>query len=268
MISKALSEYRISGVTTNIDFLYNLVTSSPFVKADIDTSFIEKNKSLIFHDNEQALAGELPMAALYLVLSQTNKAEQSAIQSADPYSPWHNTSAWRLNEAHIHHLTLAHKDVEYPIIVEQKRQGTGSYYLITIDRQTGDRQGRIDNDTLYVSIDGYRSHATIAHHKNQISLYHQSGAFNFTHILPDCGNNADDDNHGGLTAPMNGTIVSILVKAGDIVIKDQSLIIMEAMKMEHTIKAPSNGTIETLFYADGDMVTGGSELLAFIAEEA
>jgi 3-methylcrotonyl-CoA carboxylase alpha subunit len=59
----------------------------------------------------------------------------------------------------------------------------------------------------------------------------------------------------------------VLVNAGDKVAKDQPLMIMEAMKMEHTIRAPEDGTIDTLFYAEGDMVDGGSELLAFTPEE-
>ena len=267
-MAKALSEYRISGVTTNIDFLYNLATSAPFVNADIDTGFIEKNQDLIFHESEQALAGELPMAALYLVLAQAHQAQLSAAKTNDPFSPWNMTNAWRLNEASIHHMVLAHNGTEYPIIVEQKRQGSGSYYLITVDGQTVDCQGRIDNDTLYVSIDGYRSHATIAQNGTQISLYHQNGVFNFTHILPDCGDNSSDDSHGGLVAPMNGTMVAVLVKAGDTVTADQPLMIMEAMKMEHTIRAPSNGVVDTIYYNAGDMVDGGAELIAFSAEEA
>jgi len=267
-MAKALSEYRINGVTTNIDFLYNLATCAPFVNADIDTGFIEKHQDIIFHENEQALAGELPMAALYLVLSQAMQAQIKAAKTNDPYSPWNMTNAWRLNEADIHHMVLAHNDTEYPITVEQKRQGSSSYYLITVDGQTVDCQGRIDNDTLYVSIDGYRSHATIAQNGNQISLYHQNGVFNFTHILPDCGDSSTDDSHGGLVAPMNGTMVSVLVKDGESVEAEQPLMIMEAMKMEHTIRAPSKGTVDTIFYKDGDMVDGGAELLAFTPEEA
>ncbi|MBA6289021.1 acetyl/propionyl/methylcrotonyl-CoA carboxylase subunit alpha [Colwellia sp. MB3u-4] len=267
-LAKALSEYRISGVTTNIDFLYNLATCAPFVNADIDTSFIEKNQAIIFHDNEQSLAGELPMAALYLVLSQAQQAQAKAAKTNDPFSPWNMTNAWRLNEANIHHMVLAHNGKEYPIIVEQKRQGSGSYYLISVDGQTVDCQGRIENETLYASIDGYRSHATIAKNANQISLFHQNGVFNFIHILPDCGDNSADDNHGGLLAPMNGTMVSVLIKAGDNVIANQPLMIMEAMKMEHTIRAPSNGIVDTLYYKNGDMVDGGAELIAFTAEEA
>lgn len=266
-LSKALSEYRISGVTTNIDFLYNLATCPAFIHEDIDTGFIEKHQNDIFHEDEQTLADELPIAALYLVLSLADKAKANAAGTLDPYSPWNNTNAWRLNEAHIHQLTLAHNDTDYPVTVEQKKQGSDSYYLITVSNKTLDCQGRISDDTLYVSIDGYRSHATIARNGNEISLYRQNGVFNFTYIEPECGNEDISNDLGGLLAPMNGTMVSVLVKEGDTVKKDQPLMIMEAMKMEHTIKAPNDGSIDALYYAEGDMVDGGSELLAFTAQD-
>ncbi len=271
-LTKALSEYRINGVTTNIDFLYNLATCPAFVNEDIDTGFIEKHHQDIFHSSKQALTDELPIAALYLVLSLAEKAKVAAQSTADPYSPWNNTNAWRLNEAHVHQLKLSHNDTEYPVTVEQKRQGSGSYYLITVNNEnfagrTLDCQGRIEGNTLFVSIDGHRSQATITRDGDNISLYRQNGVFNFTYVQPDCGIDDDNEAHGGLSAPMNGTMVSVLVKAGEKVVKDQALMIMEAMKMEHTIKAPSDGVVETLFYNEGDMVDGGSELLSFIAEE-
>ena len=266
-LSKALSEYRINGVTTNIDFLYNLVTSKPFIEEDIDTSFIEKNNDLIFHDTKQALQNELPIAALYLVLSIQKKAQQSAQQSSDPNSPWHNANAWRLNEAHTHTLVLAHNDTEYTVEVEQKRQGSDAYYLININSEQFDCQGMMKDNIIVVDINGHRSQATISVDENKLSLYRANGVFNFIHILPDCGQHENDDNHGSLTAPMNGTMVSVLVKTGDSVVKGQSLVIMEAMKMEHTIKAPSDGTINEIFFQAGEMVDGGAELLAFSASD-
>jgi 3-methylcrotonyl-CoA carboxylase alpha subunit len=270
-LAKALSEYRINGVTTNIEFLYNLATCKPFVEADIDTGFIEKNNSLIFHKNSQTLENELPMAALYLVLSEARNAQHLAATNHDPFSPWNNTNAWRLNEAHNHQLVLAHNDIEYSVVVEQKRQGSDSYYLITLDGKTFDCQGSLDDERLKVCINGYRSQVTVAYFDNKISVYcnrnGQNGVFNFTHVLPDFGDNSADDNHGGLVAPMNGTIVSVLISAGDTVEKNQALVIMEAMKMEHTIRAPKEGTIEAVFFSEGEMVDGGTELLSFTSEE-
>ncbi len=272
-LAKALSEYRINGVTTNIDFLYNLATSKPFVEADIDTGFIEKNNDLIFHNNEKTLANELPIAALFLVLSKENNAKQQAQKSNDPNSPWYIADAWRLNEANLHTLVLAHNDTEYTVTVEQKRKGNDAYYSINVNGEQFDCQGEIlttanSNDTIVATINGHRSQTTFNQSENTISLYRTNGVFNFTHILPDCGQNEDDDNHGGLAAPMNGTMVGVLVEAGQAVTKGQPLVIMEAMKMEHTIKAPSDGTIDEVYFKEGDMVDGGAELLAFTAQEA
>jgi 3-methylcrotonyl-CoA carboxylase alpha subunit len=267
-LTKALAEYRINGVTTNIDFLYNLATCPPFINEDIDTGFIEKNHDLIFHDNDQALADELPMAALAVVLAEAKEGQAKAIAGNDPTSPWNMTNAWRLNEPHVHNISLIHNDIEHNVEVEQKREANRSYYLITIADKTLDCQGRINDDTLHSNINGYQSVATIVQDGPQISLYRQNGVFNFVRVLPDLGDAGEDEGHGGLVAPMNGTMISVLVASGDTVSKDQPLVIMEAMKMEHTIRAPANGKVNAVYYTEGDMVDGGAELLAFEAEEA
>ena len=66
---------------------------------------------------------------------------------------------------------------------------------------------------------------------------------------------------------MNGTIVDLMVEAGASVEADAPLLVMEAMKMEHTIRAPSAGIVESFYYQPGDLVDGGAELLAFSPAE-
>jgi len=66
---------------------------------------------------------------------------------------------------------------------------------------------------------------------------------------------------GGLTAPMNGSIVRVLVEAGQSVEAGATLIVLEAMKMEHSIRAQQAGVVKGLFYAEGDMVSEGAVLL-------
>ncbi|HPP84220.1 MAG TPA: biotin/lipoyl-binding protein, partial [Rubrivivax sp.] len=66
---------------------------------------------------------------------------------------------------------------------------------------------------------------------------------------------------GSLTAPMPGKVVSLLVAAGERVRRGQPLVVIEAMKMEHTLHAPSDGAVEALLYAVGDPVAEGDELL-------
>ena len=66
---------------------------------------------------------------------------------------------------------------------------------------------------------------------------------------------------GRLTAPMPGKVLSFAVRNGDKVTKGQTLAVMEAMKMEHTIAAPADGTVAELLFAPGDQVAEGAELL-------
>jgi 3-methylcrotonyl-CoA carboxylase alpha subunit len=69
------------------------------------------------------------------------------------------------------------------------------------------------------------------------------------------------DRHAGLTAPMPGRVIAVLVKAGDRVSRGAPLIVMEAMKMEHTITAPADSVVDKILCADGDQVKEGVELL-------
>jgi 3-methylcrotonyl-CoA carboxylase alpha subunit len=68
---------------------------------------------------------------------------------------------------------------------------------------------------------------------------------------------------GRLTAPMPGKVVAVLASAGQSVKKGDALVIMEAMKMEHTIAAPHDGVVEDMLYGVGDQVADGAPLLAF-----
>jgi 3-methylcrotonyl-CoA carboxylase alpha subunit len=74
-----------------------------------------------------------------------------------------------------------------------------------------------------------------------------------------------EDEGGRLTAPMPGKIVAILVKKDEAVVKGAPLLIMEAMKMEHTIAAPRDGVVQELLYAISDQVAEGEPLLTFVA---
>ncbi|MDO9623250.1 MAG: biotin/lipoyl-containing protein, partial [Pseudomonas sp.] len=70
--------------------------------------------------------------------------------------------------------------------------------------------------------------------------------------------------HGGLTAPMNGSIVRVLVETGQQVEAGTALVVLEAMKMEHSIRAPHTGTVKALYCSEGEMVSEGSVLVELI----
>jgi 3-methylcrotonyl-CoA carboxylase alpha subunit len=91
-------------------------------------------------------------------------------------------------------------------------------------------------------------------------------AFEWQNLLA----HAADAEHGEgrLTAPMPGKVIAVLVEPGAVVEKGAPLIVMEAMKMEHTIGAPAAGTIAEVLYAVGDQVTDGAQLLVLDVQQA
>jgi 3-methylcrotonyl-CoA carboxylase alpha subunit len=264
-LTKALREYRIGGMTTNLDFLYNLASSAPFRAADIDTGFIEKHHAAIFHDSPQDLARHLPLAVLYLVLRQAAEASGRALKSSDPTSPWHTSNGWRLNEAHLHHFDLLFNGQLVHAVAEQVSQGAEPRYRITAEGLTVSAQGSLQGDNLRANINGHQGRVAIAAHNGQFSLYSQDAAVVFSVQQPDLGE-AGETAGAGFTAPMNGTVVTLLAAAGDTVVKGDALLVMEAMKMEHTIRAPADGKVLEFFYRAGDLVDGGAELLTFEAQ--
>ncbi|WP_088328363.1 acetyl/propionyl/methylcrotonyl-CoA carboxylase subunit alpha [Lacimicrobium sp. SS2-24] len=264
---KALSEYRIKGVTTNIDFLYNLVSTKAFKQAQLDTGFIDTHQKEIFLEDEADIAGLLPLAALYLVLRQQQAHQNVSLQHQDPYSPWQSLNAWRSNQQYQQSLDILIHDNVHSVRVKQQESGVQKRFVISGERFQVDATGEILGDSLIAIINGHRQRVTISGDEHSCSLYTQSSALHFSRQLPDLGLLDHDHHGGGLTAPMNGSVVKLAVEVGQSVSKGQELVIMEAMKMEHSLKAPADGKVVEFFFQEGELVDGGAELLAFEAEE-
>ena len=275
-MAKALREYQIGGVTTNIDFLYKLASSKPFIAADLDTGFIEKHHDAIFRHDERDFVKDISLAALYLVLQQL---QESVLYSNpnDPYSPWNLSNSWRMNEANAYSLEIEHQAQIIAVEVETLQDSSFStsitqtnpiqHYRIRFDGHAVDAHGRLDGNTLQSDINGYRSQASVAEHDGIYTAFTQHGAFKFSKVEPDLGVANAVSNEGGLNAPMNGTIVTLLVERGKPVAEGDALLVMEAMKMEHTIRAPSAGVVQEFYFQPGNLVDGGAELLAFEVNE-
>jgi len=226
-LANALSKYRISGLITNIGFLYNIATSNAFKAADVDTGFIEEHEEEIFRKREQDISYATPLATAAILKLRTQKALHDAYQSNEPNSPWYLTSSWG--------------------ITEQKIKAQVQEAIID---GTPNPQTSLDKVTI---VDGGAS----------FDLFTPQGFFHCAEVQPDLGLDGQDLDSGSLKAPMNGTIVASLVNVGENVSKGEVLMVMEAMKMEHTITAPSDGIVVEFYFQHGDLVDGGAQLLAF-----
>ena len=258
----ALSEYRISGAVTNLDFLYNLATCRPFEDAQLNTGFIDEHKNLLFQTHNGNPVRELPLAALALLLHKQRQAKR-VISCLDPYSPWQDNNAWRLNEPHNHRITLHWQQQDYTVELEQR----GEQYSVRALGHETLLAGTLEDDTLHFENAGHRQCATLAHTHDRFTLYLPEGACHFHEVFADTGETEGADSDGGLRAPMNGTVVTLLAQKGDQVDTGAPLLVMEAMKMEHTIRAPCRGIVQAFYYQSGDLVDGGATLVDFIVSE-
>mgnify|MGYP000041211545 CR=1 FL=1 len=259
-LTKALTEYHIDGVVTNIEFLYNLANSEPFRTEQIDTGFIEKNQDVLQLNSEPEVQTLLPMAALYLMLSsqQTNTASHQ-----DQYSPWSLGNAWRANEQHIQTLELQVGDTVHQVQVVQTGTGSQAVYNITVGQQEYHCSGVIVQNQLLSTINGHKTLANVTSRQDGYSVFCNGNVIRFNALKADLGDDEDNDADAGFVAPMNGTVVAILVEPQQSVEKGQTLMVMEAMKMEHSLKAPANGVVTEFYFKAGELVDGGAELLAF-----
>ncbi|MFK8020505.1 MAG: acetyl-CoA carboxylase biotin carboxylase subunit [Pseudomonadales bacterium] len=271
-LAKALREYRINGVITNIDFLYNLATSKAFINAELDTGFIEKHHAEIFREEKQDIALKVSLAALFLILQQQHEA-LALNNHRDPHSPWNLSNGWRLNQAKQHLFDIECRQQIINLNIEEYlADGEPRYHIRFNDREI-QAQGKLERDTnnsylMRSNIDGYRSKASVAEHNGTYTVYTQMAPFEFSILAPDLGDADSGPGDGGLAAPMNGTVVKLLVEQGASVAEGDALLVMEAMKMEHTIRAPAAGVVQEFYFQPGSLVDGGAELLAFELHES
>ncbi|RZI44567.1 acetyl/propionyl/methylcrotonyl-CoA carboxylase subunit alpha [Herbaspirillum sp. HC18] len=257
-MSQALSEYQVVGLATNVAFLKRLVESKPFSQADLDTGLIERNHDALFPPVPATQIPVLALAAASLLVS-----EQNAGAAAN--DPWANTSGWRMNGTLLRALDFSDEADKYPVTIGYREtgwelsQGATSAAMTLVER---------NGKHLVIKIDGAAVRGTVVRDGRGGEMFHvfTGGAHFPLHYNDPLAHAGETEAEGGrLTAPMPGKIVAVLVDKGKTVEKGAPLLIMEAMKMEHTIAAPANGTVEDLLYAVGDQVAEGAQLLAFKA---
>ena len=256
-MSAALGEFEVVGVTTNIGFLGRIVKSRAFATGDLDTGLIERNRDELFPAAGTTKDEILAVAAFAeLALGETT-ARNRARTSGDPNSPWHLMDGWRMNETSHHSLVFTEGEQHTAVSVANTRSGfrmrtaSGEFALSGERGPDGNLQVLLDGRSLKgraVRVGG-EWNIFIAGQQHRLSLRDE------LHEL-------ESDSHGGsLAAPMPGKVIAVLVQKGARVEKGAPLVILEAMKMEHTITAPRAGLVSEIRFAAGEQVDEGVDLL-------
>lgn len=233
-----LDEFAIGGLKTNINFLRRIIAHPAFAAAELDTGFIPRYQ-------EQLLPAPQPLSEAFW-----NAAAQALAQSLpqrtredDPASPWSHSSGLRAGLPRETALHLSCEGQDRAVTLNATANATLSGEALVVEDAGVRRALRVirQGDVLYLHWDG---------ELRRIETYDPISAVDASH-----------SHQGGLTAPMNGSIVRVLVETGQSVEAGAQLVVLEAMKMEHSIRAPHAGVIKALHCQEGEMVGEGSALV-------
>jgi 3-methylcrotonyl-CoA carboxylase alpha subunit len=263
-LREALDATEVAGLKTNRDFLRAIAWNPAFARAELDTGFIARHEAALFAEPALNLDEALSLAALYVLLSRKAETDRRAALSADPYSPWNLATGWRLNDRK--RLTFEFRMGEDTERVEVA-YGDHGYRMTTMTSALDVSGSLADDGRLEAVIGGTRMTAGVADENDALTLFIRGEAVRLSLVDPAHAGEEDGVSEGGLAAPMPGKIIAVHVAAGDAVEAGQALVVMEAMKMEHTIRAPQAGTVRDVFFAAGDQVPDGAELLALAKGE-
>ena len=247
----ALAQTHIAGLTTNVQFLRHVVRSPSFATAQLDTALIPREAKQLFDQEKVGLA----WAGACAVAHQLH-VESQATHGCDP---WSATDSWKSHGLATRSFHFEFHGATHVAAWTPKRNApatldcgghTGALQVHALPGGALDMGWGDERKTAHVYRHGDIAHVFMAHGASQILCIDPLAHAGETHTEA-----------GRLTAPMPGKVLSFAVKAGEVVRRGQTLAVMEALKMEHTIAAPADGTVQELLFAPGDQVTEGAELL-------
>ncbi|WP_083652129.1 acetyl/propionyl/methylcrotonyl-CoA carboxylase subunit alpha [Photobacterium proteolyticum] len=293
-LSQALADYRLIGPATNIDYLQRVINHPAFNNAELTTHFIEHHQAEL--NNEQAPSVKLRdtgktdadktsnHSGLLTISKLTLFAAISAIHREGQFVHWRlNQSASQkiavnhTRDGHCHFLfqfpdlstsvskALAPNGLEIQLVqIETNNQqynlAAQNIHLLSITNINGGHRYQIE-------INGQKEHFTHIESNEEQHIYYQTWHDNYF-----IGNDTDhvhlhNEEENQAIAPLNGILSALLCQPGDSVEKDQPLLVIEAMKMEYTVRAPYKGTISKMLFALGDQVDHGKLLVRIDPEK-
>ena len=244
-LATALEKSCIGGVKTNKDFLVECIRHPEFLAGNTTSDFIEiqsPNRKKVLNDHDKNNL----MIAGALWISQTNIKNKNKLRFikhswTNGRLPHQNISFQFENE--VHQIKYSYINKESITILEKNVE------IISFD-----------NEMLECVIDGIRSQYQIYRDEDRLFVFDSFNDIQLK-VLPRFVDPSTSSIEGGLLAPMPGKISEVLIKKDQKVKAGQSLMIIEAMKMEQTIKSPNAGKISKIMVKKGQQVENGESLL-------
>ncbi|WP_426571123.1 acetyl/propionyl/methylcrotonyl-CoA carboxylase subunit alpha [Aquihabitans sp. McL0605] len=252
-LALALERLHLGGLTTNRDFLAAVLRTPEFLAGDTTTDFIERVRPRLAVEPDLAGLERMgPVAALWL---QERNRRTAPVLAAMP-------SGWRNARLPAQTVGLRWGDHETTVRYRAQRDGT---FAVGDDGRAVVHEWT--PESIDIEVDGHRSTARITLDGDHLHLSIGSSTASLQ-LVPRFTVPGPAEVAGGFIAPMPGVVLDVRVAVGQAVTAGETLVVLEAMKMEHHMSAPADGTVAEVRVATGDQVANGAVLLVFEPTEA
>ncbi len=272
-LENALSNYYIGGVKTNIEFLRSCIGHAAFRKGEISTHFIDDNGEEILSIQKQKRKSvrneNLALIALTLILRSEKNAN---------HDPWSSLHSWRINSNRRKLSVINYEGEKFSLSYQTINSQVNKDYCVYIGKEIGGDEvgveisGSYSDDRLDATFSDYRVSVQIVCHiqgdcdtDKRYTLLRENGSYPFDEqpVKRNRDQNGDGSVAGAseIVAPMNGHVIAVSVREGERVKKGDELVVIEAMKMEHTLRASADGKIEKVLCENDQLVKGGEQLI-------
>lgn len=262
-LKDALLNIEIAGVAANAGFLAGLLAEEAVQNNSVDTEYIERESA----GRPPVLAAPTPLDLAAACAALLHREGASARRdSADPHSPWAQTNAWAISGSRRRRLEFRTKTGRsYTAILEQGREGMrleaeGCYETF--------RFVPAGENRFAVTLGSVTKTMTALFAGDSVTVFAGPEPAKLTLVEPYAAEASGAEPGAGPLAPMPGTILALLAKPGETLDAGAPMLILEAMKMEHTLRFPARGRVARYHCAVGEFVAEGTVLAEFEAEEA
>ncbi|PTQ88383.1 acetyl/propionyl/methylcrotonyl-CoA carboxylase subunit alpha [Agitococcus lubricus] len=253
---QTLNDMRVTGLRHNLGYLQKVIAHPDFAACDLGTDFlIGRHTELISQDSRHQQQALLVAAAFYY---QRQRQQQQSSNTNDQFSPWQQLEGWRSFGRRDSQLTLIINEESHSLSLTATAR---HHYQARLNDQDIDFICFTENQNWIYQDKEQRLSFKVCFDAHGLQLRHERMVWQCQFQEPYLHRANKQDAHQGYRAPMTGRITAVLVTAGQAVKQGDTLVVMEAMKMEHRITAQSDFTITEVWVATGTLVQDGQVLI-------
>ena len=253
-LRRALGDYEVLGVPTNLPLLRRIAEHPSFKAGEMTIDFLEE------HGLTEAPPPPSPPEEAVLLAAVGDLSRSPAERPDDLFS----ARPWRLG-GEIRLRYRAGEKEEHVVEAERSRGKTLKLRLNEQEEAAAVEVLSVEEGEIRARVDGRQVTGGFAFDGADVLVSLDGESYRLSKPAPpdvdDAGSGGGDADGASLTAPMPGSVVKVLVSEGDEVEEGQVLLVLEAMKTEHSIAAPHDGVVSSIPYGEGDSVSGGDVLV-------